>query len=421
MDGSIATPEEVAVDSERLALIRPAMQAYIDRHGYAGISTMLARRGRVIHFEQLGRQDREQQTALSPDTIFRIYSMTKPIVCSAFMTLFDEGRVGLLDPVAKYLPGFATLRVLHRNASSELHGEDLARPITIHDLLTHTAGLTYDFLEDSPVGELYRQARLMGDSGRSLEAMLAELVRLPLAYHPGSRWHYSVAIDVIAHLIEIISGRPLPQFLGERLFLPLGMADTAYFVPPAKRGRLATMYGHPDVAVNSLSQIVRAWRKGQNERRDVEATYPAGNDHSFARGGHGLFSTAPDYMRFAQMLLNRGVLGGRRILAAKSVDLMQTNQLPAALLPFEMAGIVFKGYGFGLGSRALLDAAESGLPASIGEFGWNGAAKTFFWIDPRQELIGIMMSQYMAGFDQPEKVFQGMAYQALMPGRRGRS
>ena len=265
---------------------------------------MLARRGRIIHFEQVGWQDREGRTPLAADTIFRIYSMTKPIICVAFMTLYEEGRFQLLDPVAKFLPAFGKARVLTGTTPSDTREVELVRPITICDLLTHTAGLTYDIFEDSPVCGLYRHARLFGDADRTLEAMIGELARLPLAYQPGTRWHCSLAIDVVAHLVEVISGQPLQHFLDERLFGPLGMADTGFYVPPEKRHRLATMYGFPYIATSTFSHVFEAWQEGFNERINVEATYPATNTHSFARGGHGLFSTAGDYMRFAQMLLN---------------------------------------------------------------------------------------------------------------------
>ncbi len=408
---AIASAEAVGCSSERLARIKPVMQAYVDRRGFAGVSTMLARRGQVIHCEQVGWQDRESQIPLSADTIFRIYSMTKPIVCTALMTLYEEGRFQLFEPVAKFLPAFAKVRVFSGTALEE----DPVRPITIRDLLTHTSGLTYSFLADSPVSDLYLQARLLADADRTLEALIGELARLPLAYQPGTRWHYSMGIDVAAHLVEVISGRPLQQFLHERLFAPLGMADTGFSVPPEKRHRIATMYGLPDIATSSFSRIFEAWMEGANERIDVETTYPATNTHSFARGGHGLFSTAWDYMRFAQMLLNRGELDGVRILGPKIVELMHMNHVPLALLPYSVfPGIVAAGYGFGLGSRVLLNVAESALPGSVGEYGWSGAAKTYYWVDPKEELIGIVMTQYMLAADLPDKDFQVLAYQALV-------
>jgi CubicO group peptidase (beta-lactamase class C family) len=412
MGHTLTSPETVGFSAGRLARIRPAMQAYVDQHDFAGLSTLVARRGQVIHFEQVGWQDRENQTPLSPDTIYRLYSMTKPIICTAFMILFEEGRFQLLDPVAKFLPAFGKVRVLTQTPS-DLAEVDLARPILLRDLLTHTAGLTYAFLDTSPVGALYRQAQISG-ADRTLEATIAELARLPLAYQPGTRWHYSVAMDVIAHLIEVISGQSLPAFLSERLFAPLGMVDTGFSVPAKNRARLAAMYGSPDINLHAFSQIHEAWAQGLNGRRDVEATYPAAHTGHFARGGHGLFSTAWDYLRFAQMLLNRGELEGARILAPKIVDLMHLNHVPAALLPFEIDGIFSGGYGFGLGSRVLLNVAESGIPGSVGEFGWSGAAKTYYWVDPQEQLIGILMAQYMICPDAPDIDFRALAYQALI-------
>jgi len=410
---SIETPEAVGFSSKRLARIRPVMQGYVEKHGFSGFSTMLAQHGKIIHFEQVGWQDRETQTPMSADTIFRLYSMTKPIVCTAFMTLYEEACFRLSDPVAKFIPAFAKLRVLAGNKEAGYQEVDCHRPVTIVDMLTHTSGLTYHFLEDSPVSKQYLESQL-GKADQTLEEMIDQLARFPLAFQPGTRWQYSVGIDVIARLIEVISGQKLQQFLRERIFEPLKMADTGFSVPAEKLARLATVYGLPDVATSTLSTIAQAYERGYNERIDVEATHPATNTTSFARGGFGLFSTTGDYMRFAQMLLNRGQLEGVRILAPKIVDLMHMNHVPKSLLPWEIGGPPSMGYGFGLGSRVLLNVAESALPGSIGEFGWGGAAKTYYWIDPQEELIGILMAQYMAGFDEPDKDFQILAYQAMM-------
>ena len=410
---SIETPETVGFSSKRLGRIRPAMQAYVEGHGFSGLSTMLARHGKIIHFEQVGWQDRETQTPMSADTIFRLYSMTKPIVCTAFMTLYEEACFRLTDPVAKFIPAFAKLRVLAGNKDAGYKEVDCNRPVTIVDLLTHTSGLTYHFLEDSPVSIQYLESQ-MGKADQTLEEMIDQLAQFPLAFQPGTRWQYSIGIDVIARLIEVISGQKLQQFLRERIFEPLKMADTGFSVPAEKLARLATAYGLPDVATSTLSTIAQAYERGYNERIDVEATHPATNTTSFARGGFGLFSTTGDYMRFAQMLLNRGQLEGVRILAPKIVDLMHMNHVPKSLLPWEIGGLPSMGYGFGLGSRVLLNVAESALPGSVGEFGWGGAAKTYYWIDPQEELIGILMAQYMAGWDEPEKDFQILAYQAMM-------
>jgi len=423
MKHTISDPEAVGFSAKRLDRIKPAMQAYVDQRGFAGLSTLLARRGQIVHFEQVGCQDRESGTPLTTETIYRIYSMTKPIICTALMTLHEEGRFQLFDPVAKFLPAFGKLRVLTGASTGSAAGAetpanfqevDLVRPMTIQHLFTHMSGLTYNFLEDSPVGAMYLQSGLMSDSTSTLEQVIGELARLPLAYQPGSRWHYSMAIDVLAHLIEVISGQPLQDFLQERFFGPLGMNDTAFSVPASQQYRLATMYGNPDIATHAFSEIFAVGMAGFNQRIDVAKTYPASHAPNFARGGHGLFSTVTDYLRFAQMLLNRGQLEGVRVLSRKTVDLMHTNHVPAALLPYQVGPIPSSGYGFGLGSRVLLNVAESAVPGSVGEFGWAGAAKTYYWVDPQEELIGILMTQYMVALDLPDKDFQVLAYQALV-------
>ncbi len=375
---------------------------------------MIARNGRIIHQEQVGWQDLEKKIPLTTDTVFRLYSLTKPIIAAAIMTLYEEARFKLTDPVAKFLPAFGTVRVMMGRTLTDTRDVALERPITIFDLLTHTSGLTYNFLEDSPVSELYRQAGLMTAANQTLEGMISELSRLPLAYQPGSRWHYSLSYDVLAHLIEVISGQPLQDFLQKRLFSPLGMNTTGFSVKSADRGQLATMYGHPDIAATTFSAIIKSWQNGCSGVIDVENTYPSTNSPDFARGGHGLFSTIGDYMRFTQMLLNRGELDGVRILAPKIIDFMHMNHLPASLLPYEIGGVRRTGYGFGLGSRVLMNVAESVLPGSEGEYGWSGAAKTYYWVDPQEKLIGILMAQYMVDFTLPERDFQLLTYQALM-------
>ncbi len=416
MNRTLEAPETAGVSSQRLERIRPAMQFYVDQRQFAGVSTMIARRGRVIHWEHVGWMDREARRPMTDDVIFRIYSMTKPIICSALMILYEEGRFQLVDPVAKFIPAFGKVRVLAGGPADKLREVDPIRPMTIRDLMTHQSGLTYDFLDDSPVGALYRQAHLLSDVSRSLEEMVSELARLPLAYQPGTRWHYSLGIDVAAHLIEVIAEKPLADFLHERIFAPLGMVDTGFSVPTEKVERVAAVYGLPDLMSPDMSfvKLNAAWERGEIGRIDVSQTYSTTPSPNYARGGHGLFSTAWDYMRFAQMLLNRGELDGARILGRKTLELMHTNHTPAHLLPYEIGGIPNPGYGFGLGSRVLLNAAETAVLGSVGEFGWAGAAKTYYWVDPQEELVGLFMSQFMMSVDQPNLDFRVLAYQALV-------
>ena len=409
----VEAPEAVGMDAERLERVRPVMQSYVDSKGFAGISTMIARRGKVVYADQVGWQDKEAGLPMVEDTIFRIYSMTKPVIATALMTLYEEGRFQLIDPVARYLPAFAATRVME--ADGALADQHPLRPMQVRDLMSHTCGLTYDFLEDSPVGQIYRDARLMNDPTRTLEGLIDELARIPLAYHPGTRWHYGLGLDVAAHLIQVISDRPLGQFLQERLFAPLGMVDTGFGVPAAQRGRLAAMCGHPDICGPgaTLSQIMAAWMSGDNGRREVADTYPADTPDVFARGGYGLFATAADYMRFAQMLLGGTAADGARIIGRKTLELMHQNHLPPALLPMELGGMPSPGLGFGLGSRVAMNVAEMGVSGSVGEFGWSGAAKTYYWVDPAEELVGLLMTQYMVGFDLPEQDLRVIAYGAI--------
>ncbi len=411
MKPTVEPAKAVGMNARRLERILPAMQAYVDRGVYAGITTLIARRGKVVHAGQFGWRDKEAGEAMTADTIFRLYSMTKPIICTALMTLLEEGRFRLIDPLAKYVPAFGAIKV--READGSLVAP--VRPVMVRDLMTHMSGLSYHFVENSsPLGLMYNEGMLL-DAERPLAAAIDDLARFPLAFQPGTKWRYSVGIDVAARVIEVISGRPLGAFLRERLFEPLDMTDTAFGVPPKKRARVAAMYGRPDVispGTTMMSEFA-AWMAGVNDRLDVSKSYPVDSPDVFVRGGHGLFSTTGDYFRFAQMLANGGELNGARILGRKTLELMHSNFVPAGLLPLEIGGLPMPGYGFGLGSRVLMDVAQSGAPGSVGEFGWSGAAKTHYWVDPKEELVGLFMTQSMMSFDLPELDLRALAYQAI--------
>jgi CubicO group peptidase (beta-lactamase class C family) len=410
MNYAVEPSEAVGMSARRLEHVGPAMQAYVDRGVYAGITTLIARRGKVVHAGEFGWRDKEAGALMTADTIFRLYSMTKPIICTALMTLLEEGRFRLVEPLAKYIPAFGAVKVLEADGSLV----SPVRPVLIRDLMTHMSGLSYHFVEEAGVGKMYNDAKLLA-AHHSLEAAIEDLARFPLAFQPGSRWRYSVGIDVAARVIEVVSGRPLGVFLSERLFEPLGMTDTAFGVAPEKRGRLAAMYGRPDIlaAGVTVGSEFAAWMKGVNDRLDVSKSYPVDTPDVFVRGGHGLFSTVGDYFRFAQMLANGGELDGERVLGRKTLELMHANYVPAALLPLEIGGLPMPGYGFGLGSRVLLDIAQSGAPGSVGEFGWSGAAKTHYWVDPKEQLVGLFMTQSMMSFDLPEFDLRALAYQAI--------
>ena len=255
----------------------------------------------------------------------------------------------------------------------------------------------------------------MNDATRTLEQTIDALAQIPLASQPGSRWHYSVGIDVAARLIEVMSGQSLGAFLSERMFEPLGMTDTSFGVPHSEIDRLSAMYGLPDLIGQDYTgtKLVEAALKGFNERIDVSSTYPTDTPDVFARGGLGLFSTIGDYARFAQMLLNGGNLDGSRIVGRKTLELMHANHLPSELLPYELLGRTNDGFGFGLGSRVMTNVAASAGSGSVGEYGWAGAAKTYYWVDPAEDLVGLFMSQYMTGVEQPDRAMRSLTYQAI--------
>jgi CubicO group peptidase (beta-lactamase class C family) len=393
-----STPEEVGFSASRLSRIGTAMQRYVDQSKFAGLITLVARRGKVVHLERFGMMDLEAATPMQFDTIFRIYSMTKPITSVALMMLFEHGLVRLTDPVSKFIPGFRKVRVL----VNEGELVDPAREITVHDLLRHTAGLSYGVYEDThaPVDKLYDQADLF-NAGMSLQEMVRRIVDLPLAHQPGQAWRYSVATDVVGYLIEVIADTSLTEFFEERILKPLGMEDTAFSVPADKLDRFATVYGLTE--------------QGPLEVID---TATAGDYSEALRlycGGSGLVSTTADYLRFAQLVLNKGELDGVRLLGPRTVELMTTNHLPPALLPIRMGAEQMPGFGFGLGFSVMMDVAQSGMMGSVGLHGWGGWASTHFWVDPREQLIGILMLQYIPSGTYPiTSEFRTLVYQALV-------
>lgn len=410
-----AAPESAGMSSERLARIRPAMQAVVDSGKAAGIHTAITRKGKVVHDERVGSIDPATNAPLPADAIYRIYSMTKPIVCVALMTLYEEGRFQLYTPAAQFLPALGKLKVLEVTPDGVERLVEMARPITIADLMMHTAGFSYSFL-DSPAGALYcEHAPMIGNSELALSELIARACELPLAYQPGSRWHYSISIDVAAHLAERVADRPLRDLLQERIFEPLGMTDTDFGVPVGKRNLVMSMRGVDDICApgTTLLSMFDLWQQGVNTSVDVSESYPVDRPGRFMRGGHGLFSTAADYLRFAQMMLNGGELDGARILSRKTLETMHTNHVPRTLLPYELGGVASPGYGFGLGERVLEDVGLANVMGSPGEFGWSGAAKTYYWVDPVEEMVGIFMTQLQSP-DEPQMTFRTLAYQAIV-------
>lgn len=387
-------PAGAGMSAARLERIGPAMQAYVDDGRVAGVMTMVARRGQVVHWAAAGVRDVATDDPLEPDDIFRIYSMTKPITSVATMMLVEEGKVALDDPVARFIPEFGDVMVLTDA------GESLApdRPITIEHLLTHTSGLTYGFFGDSPVDRAYRESDFFtGAAG--LEDFARQAAALPLLAGPGERWNYSISTDILGRVIEVASRQSLDAFFRARITGPLGMDDTAFVVPADKRGRFTGHYAVQDGAL----QLVDSPADGEYTRT------PA-----WLSGGGGLTSTASDYIRFAQMLLQDGRLGETQILAPETVQMMRANRLPEALAPIQLGNYLSPGYGFGLGFAVVVDADSSPEPDNDGVFRWAGAANTFFWIDPAEKLIGLVWIQLnpFAAYDL-EREFQTLVYEAI--------
>ena len=389
-----AAPENAGMSSDGLARIGPAMQAYIDDGRLAGVMTMVARRGHVVHWDAAGMRDIDAGAPLEPDDIFRIYSMTKPLTSVAVMVLVEEGAIALDDPVSKFIPAFADATVLGDGGERV----EPARPMTVEHLLTHTSGLTYGFFGDSPVDRIYNQSGFFTQA-EGLDDFARRVAALPLLASPGDRWNYSVSTDILGRVVEVASGQPFDAFLQARIFDPLEMNDTAFVVPTGKRGRFAVHYARPNGTLQMIDSPV-----------DGQYTQPP----RWLSGGGGLTSTASDYIRFAQMLLQDGVLGDVRILESETVQSMRSNRLPDALVPIELGTFLSPGYGFGLGFAVVVDADASPEPDNDGVFRWAGAANTYFWIDPAAELIGMVWTQLnpFAAYDL-EREFQTLVYEAL--------
>jgi CubicO group peptidase (beta-lactamase class C family) len=372
---------------ERLARIPRFMEAQVAAGALPGALTLIWRRGRVAHQSLVGSIDMARGIAVRADAIFRLYSMTKPVTAVALLMLLEDGRIALNDPVAKFIPGFAGLRV-QGGAAPQL-------AMTVLDLLRHTAGLTYGFHNRTPIDAAYRAQRVSEmDTEGGLPAMIAQLEQLPLEYAPGDAWIYSVATDVVGWLVQVVSGKSYADFVRDNILAPLKMADTDFVVAENKRDRFAACYVLQDGALKLFDAY-------PNEKY---FTAP-----KLESGGGGLAGTADDYMRFCRMLLNGGELDGAWLLSPKTVALMTANQLPdgkeiADLSPsadaFNESG--YRGIGFGLGVAVTLDPARVGIPGTAGEFAWGGMASTAFFVDPREDMAVVFMTQAIV--DTPRRV-----------------
>jgi len=399
---NVISPEEVGFSSDRLDRINTLVQGYVDKGKLAGAVTMLSREGEVFHFESHGLADIDRGLPMETDSIFRIYSMTKPITSVAVMMLYEEGHFSLDDPVGKFIPELGRMKVSDGMGERGMRLVEQDKPITIRHLLTHTSGLSMGSHKDSPVEEQYRQSDMM-DPQSNLPEMVKKLSALPLLTQPGAKWRYSRATDVLGCLVQVISGQPFDEFLQERILGPLGMVDTAFYVSEEKLDRLAAVYGpKSDGSIEELDNVfVNKFKV----------------PHTLFSGGGGLTSTAEDYMRFSQMLCNKGELDDVRILGPKTVEMMTSNHLPESLKPFAVGqsnASDTRGCGFSLGLRVVMDIAEHGVLGSEGIYSWGGAASTIFWVDPAEDMVAILLTQMMPSSTYPlRREFQVAAYQAL--------
>jgi CubicO group peptidase (beta-lactamase class C family) len=413
-----ASPEAAGMSAAAFDRVEAHLKhRYIDAGRFPGTQLVVYRRGKIVHSAVQGFADLERKTPMKHDTIFRIYSMTKPITSVAFMMLFEEGRVALDEPVHKYIPEWKNLGVFQAGTAPAFLTKPLARPMLIVDLLRHTSGLTYGFQQRTNVDAAYRESKI-GEVVKTgtLQSMVDELAKMPLEFSPGEAWNYSVATDVIGYLIGKISGKPLEQFLKERIFAPLGMTDTDFFVAPDKAHRFAACYSADPQGAMTFHQTDR---KPTLTLQDDPAKSAFLAPPSFVSGGGGLCSTASDYLTFCRALVNGGELGGVRLIGPKTLALMTANHLPGGRYLPEMSRSLFSeatydGVGFGLGFSVTMDPTRTLIPGSVGEYAWGGAASTSFWIDPAEELVAIFMTQVLPSSAYPiRRQLRTMVYSAI--------
>ena len=393
----ITEPGDDEIRAERLGLSWDRLQAidgflqsrYIDTGRLKGCVTLVFRRGEIAHLSALGLMDAERGRPMQADTVFRLYSMTKPLTSVAFMMLVEQGLVALDDPVSKYIPAWKGLGVFESGEAGNFQTSAPKRPMLIVDLLRHTSGLTYGFQNRTPVDAAYRQLKLAEIATSA--AMVESLAGLPLEFSPGKAWNYSVSTDVIGYLIGQISGQPFEDFLHSRLLDPLGMAETGFHAPPERAERLAACY-----TLSPLGVILF----------DDPAASSYLRPPSFVSGGGGLVSTAADYLKFCRMILGRGALDGRRYISPKTLELMAANHLPdgadlATLSRSLFSEASYAGVGFGLGFAVTVDPPATLVPGSRSDLFWGGAASTYFWIDPAEDLAVVFLTQLLPSTAYP--------------------
>jgi len=404
VDMTPVKPESVGFSSERLERLHTLMQETVDKKELAGAVTILARHGKVVDYRTYGQRDMASGAAITRDTIFRDYSMTKPVTGVAMMLLYEQGKWLPSDPISKYIPEFAHLKVFNGvDASGKMILVDPDHAPTMRELMTHTAGFTYGN-GTTVVDAMYRDLKVRGAG--NLQEMIDRLAQIPLAYQPGKAWIYSMSMDIEGYIVEKLSGQTLPDFMRDHIFTPLGMKDAAFYVPAEKRARFATLYENDG---NGGLKLDTTNGSGMGDY-SAPPTAPS--------GGGGMVSTAEDYYRFAQMLGDSGELNGTRILAPSTVRLMSANHVPQSLLTGEW-GIGLQqlrpGFGYGYNCAVLFDPLEANLPDGKGTFFWDGAAGTWFWVDPTNDIVFVGMIQRMrGGTPNVEYLSRNVVYQALV-------
>ena len=389
----VVAPESAGISPAKLGKVDGIIDELRQQKKLAGVTVMIARHGKVVFFKSFGKMDLEADKPLRNDTIFRIYSMSKAITTAAALTLYDEGKLGLDEPVSKYVPDFKGIKVW--NAAGNIAP---TREPTIRDLMRHTAGLTYGIFGDSPVDKLYREANVL-NRNEDLKDMCAKLGKLPLQYDPGTKWVYSVAVDVLGRVIEVASGMTFDAFLEKRLFAPLDMRDTGFYVPGDKLDRFAAIY--------------RSDGNGALTPAENRSASPYLAKPKLLSGGGGMVSTTRDYMRFLQMIAQGGEFQGVRILKLETVALMTHNQLPAEVMPISMSIGKRQGVGFGLGFSVRVQPSDQEASGRVAEYGWGGMASTHYWTSPKDDLVVVTMEQTLPFSLLLETAVKGPIYDAI--------
>ena len=401
----LVSPDQVGLSAARLARISGWMRGWVDSGKLPGMTVCVMRRGQLAFAETYGKADVERNKPMRPDTIVRIYSMTKPLTSTAIMMLYEEGRFQLDDPISKFIPAFKNPRVYAGGSRGKIDSVPAEREITFRDLLTHTSGLTYGFMESTPVDAVYRDQKIdFGTATASLTDVVERLAAVPLIAQPGKAWNYSVATDVLGYLVQVISGQPFDVFLREKVLKPLGMLDTDFIVAKDKQERFATCYmpgkdGKLAVMDDPTKSTYLAPRKGYS-------------------GGGGLAGTAGDYLRFCKFMLNKGELDGVRLLGRKTIELMTSNHLPGDMADMGMPRFSespYYGIGFGLGFSVMINPAKAQILSTAGEYAWGGAASTAFWCDPAEDMAVVLLTQLYPSSTYPiRRDLRVLTYQAIV-------